>query len=213
MARPLERLFEGPNRPSRFHTERGELMPPSAWLRLPVEIARRLTRRASSGPWMVPAAVSYLGRVIESRWTVFEFGSGASTAWYAERAARVTSLEHDPAWHAEVERRLQSSGATNSDLRLTPIAAFPSAVWEMPDGSFDLIVVDGNDSDTTDRVDCVRCAISKLRPGGLLVLDDSDNPRYRAVDDLLGKWVVRRFRGMKPYPLVATETTVFRQPA
>jgi predicted O-methyltransferase YrrM len=187
-------------------------MPASAWARLPLNIAQRLTRDASSSPWMVPAAVSYLGRVIERDWTVFEFGSGASTAWYAGRAGRVTSLEHDSDWHAEVERRLRASRHDNWDLRLRPISDFPSAVRELPDETLDLVVVDGDDGDDTDRVDCIRASLSKVRPGGLLVLDDSDNPRYRDADDLLRGWDVRRFRGMKSQPLVATETSVFRRP-
>ena len=38
----------------------------------------------------------------------------------------------------------------------------------------DVIAVDGRD-----RVNCVKHAMPKLKPGGVLVLDDSHRPRYR----------------------------------
>jgi hypothetical protein len=108
------RASEG--RVTRFHTERGELMPPSAWLRVPQALWVRVTSGGSNKPWMVPSAVSHLAQIISKDWNVFEFGSGWSTLWYAERSGTVTSVEHDPRWYDLVRLRLRDQGISNCDV-------------------------------------------------------------------------------------------------
>jgi hypothetical protein len=52
----------------------------------------------------------------------------------------------------------------------------------------------------------------KLTCGGLLVLDGSDRPAYRRVDRVLDSWPRRVFVGLKPYPLTASATAIYRRP-
>src|SRR5512143_3931277 len=49
-------------------------------------------------PWMTYSAIEFLTRRVRKDLTVFEFGCGASTLWWAARVARVVSVEHDPGW-------------------------------------------------------------------------------------------------------------------
>lgn len=195
-------------RPTRFHTERGELMPLGAWLRLPGACLRRVRGSGDEAPWIVPACVSYLAGEIGKHWRVLECGAGGSTAWFARRAGAVTSLEDDPSWHERVRKRLELDGLASCELRLVPRNRFPDAVAATADEGFDLVVVDG-----AERVACVAAAVPKLRPDGLLVLDDSDRAEYGAVDEMLRGWPVRRFVGVRPFPLAASETSVYRKAA
>ena len=194
------------SRPSRFHTARRRLMPANAFLELPRMLAARASSSAS-GPWMVPAAVAYLERTIRPDWAVLELGSGASTRWYAERAGRVISIEHDPAWRDRVSAELAGHGLRNCEVRLVDAPLFADTVRAEPDGAFDLVVVDG-----AERMACLAAAKQKVKDGGYLVLDDSDWPEHHVADDVLAGWEVRRFVGVKPFPLLAVETTVYRKP-
>jgi hypothetical protein len=85
---------------------------------------------------------------------------------------------------------------------------FATTITAFPDESFDLVLVDGRD----ERVGCIESAAPKLRHGGLLVLDESDRPAYRCVDRVLGDWPRRAFIGLKPCPLAASETAIYRRP-
>lgn len=199
-------------RVTRFHTERGQLMPWAAWLRLPGALWARAISRTGDTPWMVPAAVSYLAHVMRPDWNVFEFGSGSSTVWYAARSGRVTSVEHDPRWYDLVRQRLDERVTGNCDLRLVDLKAFPKCMEGCEDDTFDLVIVDGSEEGEGDRLSCVASSAPKVKQGGYLVLDDCDQAAYRGADALLVRWAVRRFVGVKPYPLMAVETSIYQRP-
>lgn len=128
-------------RPSLHHTARGP-MPLGAWLRLP---AARLRARSGSHPerpWIVPAAIGWLGRRMRRDWSVLELGSGRSTVWYAERAKSVLSFEDNEEWAARGRELLAERRLEGAEVREIPIGRFIPAVAELPDASFDLVVVD-----------------------------------------------------------------------
>lgn len=125
---------------------------------------------------------------------VFEYGSGASTVWLGHRSAEVHSVEHDPGF-AAVMRDVLDGGSPQAtvELHLVPPerAARPmtrsgrrgedgvdytqyAQTVEKVGGVFDLIVIDGRA-----RVACLEAARSHLAPGGLIVFDDAQRPRYR----------------------------------
>jgi hypothetical protein len=210
--RNVASLIGAPGRVTRFHTERGQLMPLSAWLALPQNLWLRATETYTTSPWMVPAAVRYLDRLIQPDWRVLEFGAGASTAWYAARAGWLLSLENDVGWFQEVHQSLERAGVRNVELRQSDISQYPDVGQSLEDESLDLVVVDGTDSDAASRVDCIKAVGNKVRQLGYIVLDDSDNVRYRLVETVLKNWPVKKFQGMKPFPLVATETSIYQRP-
>jgi hypothetical protein len=201
-----------PGAKSRFHTERDEVMPLAAFAEIPRLVRDRIQRVQPTTPWIASSAVRELDRVLQRDWDLLEIGSGRSTVWYAERVRSVVSLEHDPGWHREVSSSLADRGITNVDLRLRDVAEFRDEVRTFPDGSFDVIIIDSGDEadpDTAGRVGLVGESRDKVRPLGLMVLDNSDRRRYRRVDNEMSAWHVTRFVSLQVTPLTASETSIY----
>jgi hypothetical protein len=120
-------------------------------------------------PWYTYPAIEYLKQLDFSRSSVFEYGSGNSTLFWASRAARVVSVEDDPEWY-----RLRAPDTPrNCELILqTDLNDYPRAIRQSG-MRFDVIVVDGAARGRT-RLKCSREALAHLREGGMIILDNSD---------------------------------------
>jgi len=149
----------------------------------PVQYAEDVWRKGE--PYLAPSAVAYLEEVITPSSKVFEWGAGGSTIWLAKRVAKVVSIEHQLDWYKKLRVRLANEHIDNVDLEFISLAFYPvySQAILGYDFHFDLVLVDGRD-----RVECIRSAIPKVRPGGFLVLDNSDRPRYEPGIALLSDW-------------------------
>jgi predicted O-methyltransferase YrrM len=184
----------------------------SGWLRYPGAWLRAKTGRTPERPWIVPAAIGWLRRRIRSDWSILELGSGRSTVWFARRAGRVISFEDDEFWYDRTLARLAELGFVNVDLRLRPVEDLTKEVEGLPDGAFDLVVVDFLEAPQVTRIDALKPAMKRVQPGGYLLLDDSDRPGYAPAYGLLAGWRERRFTGIKDEWPEACETTIFRRP-
>ncbi len=149
-------------------------------------------------PWLVFAAIDVLDRMDLRGARVFEYGSGGSTLYWLKRGASCVSIEHNPAWYAMLSERLGS--AADVDYRLVlPVPGDPGAdpsdpdayasdevshrglnfrdyctqIDEFSDKSFDIVVIDGRA-----RTSCIKHAASKVRRGGLLIVDNDERPHY-----------------------------------
>jgi predicted O-methyltransferase YrrM len=198
-------------RASRFHTARGP-MPLSAWLRLPAVQLRARLGRVPERPWIVPAAIGWLARRMRRDWRVVELGSGRSTVWYAKRAGSVVSFEDNADWAARGREALRDAGLDNAEIRTAPVEEFTRELAGLDDASCDLLVVDFLESPQAERIDAVRVGREKVRPGGYLLLDDSDRPAYAGADEVLAGWKRRRFAGVKDEWPQAVETAIYRRP-
>ncbi|MFT3865055.1 MAG: class I SAM-dependent methyltransferase [Solirubrobacterales bacterium] len=162
---------------------------------------------------MSEPVVRWLEGAIRSDWSILELGSGASSVWFASLGGRLLSLEHDPDWYRSSKADIEAAGVTNADLSLCPRQEFTKRLGELEGDSFELVVVDHLDGEGLDRARSVELVHSLVKPGGYLLLDDSDRPRYGGVDAVLSGWERRRFVGLKGYPpAFAVESTVFRRP-
>lgn len=146
---------------------------------------------------------------------VFEWGSGSSTMWLADRAAEVTSVEHDSEWADYLEPIVPPQ----VDLRRVPAVPMAEPVTgsqkpgfegldftdyvraiDAVDGQFDLIIVDGRA-----REACFAAALDRLAPDGVLLFDDVSRARYRdAIDAPRRPMEVEWTRGLAPtipYPV------------
>lgn len=209
------RLMRGPHDPGtragRFHTVRGP-MGLSGWLRYPAAWWRARRGSTPERPWIVPAAIGWLRRRIRSDWSVLELGAGRSTVWFARRAGRVISFEDNEFWAEQTRGRLREVGLENVELRQLAVEGFAAEVDTLPHGSFDLVVVDFLEAPAVTRIDVLKPAMKKVRPGGMMLLDDSDRPGYAEAFELLAGWRFRKFVGVKDGWPEACETGVFHRP-
>jgi SAM-dependent methyltransferase len=209
------RLMRGPHDPGtragRFHTVRGP-MGLSGWLRYPAAWWRARRGSTPERPWIVPAAIGWLRRRIRSDWSVLELGAGRSTVWFARRAGRVISFEDNEFWAEQTRGRLREVGLENVELRQLAVEGFAAEVDTLPDGSFDLVVVDFLEAPAVTRIDVLKRAMERVKPGGLLLLDDSDRPGYAEAFELLAGWRFRKFVGVKDGWPEACETGIFHRP-
>lgn len=116
-------------------------------------------------PWYTYPAIEFINQLDFTGKTVFEFGSGFSTLFWAARAKRVVSVENDAEWYRIVREQLPA----NCELLLeTDLDRYADAITQYPEG-FDVIVVDGGS-----RRKCCLQALNALKKGGVIVLDNSD---------------------------------------
>lgn len=178
-------------------------------------------------PWWTYGAIAEVEQHLAGlggRARVFEYGSGASSVWLGRRAGEVHSVEHHAGFAGVMRRVLAEAGLTDvvelievppagSEHPVVPsgrrgeagrdYAAYVASIDDVP-GEFDLVVVDGRA-----RVACMQAASRRLAPGGIILFDDTQRPRYRAGMEASGL-DVRRIRGWVPSLPYPRETAVLR---
>ncbi len=184
----------------------------AGWIRLPAAKLRARFGKTPERPWIVPQAIGWLGRRMRKDWEVVELGSGRSTLWLGRHAGRVIAYEDNPWWIGRAREMIHGSGLENVEIRERPITAYADELAALADDSIDLLVIDFLESPEAERIDAVRAGMTKVRPGGLLLLDDSDRPSYAGAYELLSDWRERRFTGVKDEWPEACETAIFRRP-
>jgi len=135
-------------------------------------------------PWISDRAVRFCETSLTTKMSGLEWGSGRSTAWFGRRLKRLVSVEHAAAWHQRINEKIKAAGLDHVDYRLIPLdhpveapthreyAELPryvKVIEEFPDASLDFVVVDGHY-----RQACIRAALPKLKPGGLLLVDNTN---------------------------------------
>lgn len=198
---------------SRFHDEKGQFALKSisdfADLLASAEtyVLGRLGYRRRL-PWITFKALRFLKKCVNPSSKVFEWGSGMSTLWWETRTAQVFSVENNERWF----RRIKSLSNGNAEIRLrTDPVAYVDTIKEFPAEFFDVIVIDG-----IERLKCFNTALGRLRPGGLLVVDNTDMDRItkgdlHTIDALIRndkRLSVHQFSGWVPCRLSPQETSI-----
>jgi len=125
-------------------------------------------RRHPNAPWLSRAMVEILGNWLKPGDRGLEWGSGRSTIWFAERAGYLVSVEHNPGWYQRVTAELKRKGLQNVEYHLCEEPRqYCSVAEKFPLGSFDFVLVDGEERDQ-----CALAAISLVKPGGIVVVDN-----------------------------------------
>lgn len=119
-------------------------------------------------PWLTERANALLAEMLKPEHLGFEWGSGRSTIWFGKRIKHLISIEDSSVWYERVVRMIKEAGLYNIELKHLTGEKYYTAINDFPDGSFDFILVDG-----TWRGICAMSAINKVKPGGLLVLDNA----------------------------------------
>lgn len=158
-------------------------------------------------PWLADEAVDALHALVKPGWRVFEWGSGGSTLFFLDRGAHVVSVEHWEPWaHTVAEHTDPNEHGSRLVLQAIPADGNAPAGHDpanylrctSTDGkdyrryveymttvypvahTFDLVLVDGRA-----RPACAWAAVHRMKPGGFIVLDDSQRLHYQPVQQAL----------------------------
>ena len=155
-------------------------------------------------PWMNYPVIDFLEHRLHRDMKLFEYGSGFSTSFYAKRVSHVSSVEYDLAWFEQV-----NSAIPDNVTLIYHEQDVDGAYCRAIQGSgerYDVVIVDGRD-----RVNCVMQSIPALSESGVIILDDSERPRYADAFTyaLEHGFRIMEFEGLKPTKLKPAKTSIF----
>lgn len=155
-------------------------------------------------PWVTYSFIDFIKGRLNQHLTVFEFGSGNSTLFYAKYAGVVVSVEHDREWYDKII----GTKPENAEIIFCELIA-DGDYCRMPlkvEETFDIIIVDGRD-----RVNCCKQAVSAVSENGVIVLDDSEREFYKEGIDFMKSKGFKElsFSGISPGLFYRKSTSVF----
>ena len=155
-------------------------------------------------PWVTYSFIDFIKERLTKQHTVFEFGSGNSTYFYAKYAGKVVSVEHDKEWYDKVLK----TNPENSELILCELVR-DGDYCRMPltlPATFDVVIIDGRD-----RVNCCMQALDAVSESGIIVLDDSERDFYKEGINFLieNGFKELSFSGISPGLFYRKSTSVF----
>lgn len=155
-------------------------------------------------PWVTYSFIDFIRDRINKTQHIFEYGSGSSTIFYAERAGKVTSVEHDQGWFDKVK----GTSPANAEMIFCALQRDGEYARKatLLDQKFDIIIVDGRD-----RVNCCKYSLAALSADGVIVLDDSEREVYEPARALLKDKGFKEisFSGISPGLFYEKATSVF----
>lgn len=129
----------------------------------------RYQRRHPADPWLTPEAIRFIAAYLQETDCALEVGSGRSTAWIGSRVRSLTSIESNQSWFERVGHMLDEAGLRERvDLvYAVDASSHLQTIGVLPDRSLDFCLIDGKHRGAT-----AVAALPKMKPGGLLVVDD-----------------------------------------
>jgi len=183
--------------------------------------------------WINYKAQEFLIDYVKPGMKVFEYVIGGSTFFFLANNCALHTVEHNAEYYEKMLARLKGNkGNFLHDLKLPEVSepqiehdpsdpdlchssdypgytftAYRDVILSYPDSTFDLVMIDGRA-----RTSCLKAAIKKVKPGGIIVLDNSDRSYY--TENLLNHLSGFRaaiFRGPTPGLLHWETTTIYEK--
>ena len=151
---------------------------------------------ASTGfPWINYVIIQFLHRYLKPNMRVLEFGAGGSSVFFLKREIILFSIEHEESWLIKVReiipKKYLKNWTPNLILQSDPNNEIPKVneyldpIKLILDSSIEIALIDGRH-----RVECIKRVIAKIKPGGCLILDNSDRPQYAKAYEILSTWTL-----------------------
>lgn len=164
----------------RYTRSRDSYCVKTGYLRSMIE-GKPVDKDGSPIPWMNYCAIKFLEERFSNNMSLFEYGSGFSTRFYAQNVKSVVSVEHDKKWFDMLREDTPANcEVLYAEYNQEMMGGEYSQTVKKLNEKFDIIVVDGRD-----RVNCVNASITALTKEGVIILDDSSRERYRKAFDLM----------------------------
>lgn len=188
-------------------------------------------------PWLTFTAIDFISGKTRPTDRVFEYGGGGSTLFFLSRVAEVVTVEHDPHWFQMLQQEIKSrypgwgghlvmpeSPVDTGNLDISNPGHYKSNDPAFPDATFrsyssfianfsneyfDLVLIDGRA-----RTSCIAHALSKVKRGGYLALDNAERQYYlkynsQALKD--GFRLVLDDTGPVPYSPYFSKTSIWQR--
>lgn len=155
-------------------------------------------------PWFTYPSIDFISERLTGSMKVFEFGSGNSTLFFANKVQGIISLEHNKEWFEII------SGTLPSNSKIYFVHPKTLEAYMRPllssDHKYDVIIIDG-----LFRNECLTKSLDYLNESGVLILDDSERVEY---SDGINKVLLENFRqldfwGISPGYLYKKATSIF----
>jgi hypothetical protein len=177
------------------------------WLRSMISRRRPLSFLI---PWLTFDAIRAIRPKISERWTIFEFGSGHSTLYWAELGAKVVSVENNHAWYELLLRNIRAN--SRAGIRLIFAGdkfSYVTSIDSCGEKDFDMVLVDG-----AFRRDCIIAAVRHVKAGGYLIVDNTDWHWFQEqpIEGIPEGWKRCVHPGYAPMMGHRSETTVWVRP-
>jgi hypothetical protein len=155
-------------------------------------------------PWVTYSFIDFIKPRLTKDLTIFEYGSGNSTLFYAKNVRRVVSVEHDEAWFHKIVKE-KAENAEMIFCKLDTDGDYSKKAASLGE-KFDIIIVDGRD-----RVNCCKYGVDALTEKGVIVLDDSERESYHGARVFLLQQGFKElsFSGISPGLFYEKATSVF----
>ncbi len=189
-------------------------------------------------PWISFKAQGILRDLVSPNFKIFEFGGGGSTLFFCQLAEHVVTVEDSENWFNKLKEFVRIKNISNwegiwvesekmtdatnlsyknpadfvsraKDMRGRSFEKYVRTIDRFPLNYFDLIIVDGRA-----RPSCIHCSISHLKPGGYLVVDNTEREYYLApfLNIIQNEFdIVFDDRYPTPYTPDFTKTTILRK--
>lgn len=153
-------------------------------------------------PWLTYPFIAFIEERLQPQMSLFEYGSGNSTHWWATRVARVVACEHDKDWYEKIAPGLPA----NVNYVFSDLDGGYTEVIAQYQSEFDIVVIDGRE-----RVRCAHNTLPALKQDGVVIWDNTDREKYRPGCDFLKDAGFRRidFYGMAPILPQLSCTSIF----
>ena len=155
-------------------------------------------------PWNTYPFLSFIEPRLKHEFNVFEYGSGNSTIWYAQKVNSVIAVEHNKEWYEKVKLMLPQnakvvlSSETDSTIYSNEISKIGN--------KYHIIIVDG-----IFRNESLASSLEHLTDDGVVVFDDTERDDYNVSFKVLKEKGFRRldFRGMHGITSGSNITSIF----
>jgi len=152
-------------------------------------------------PWYTYPAIEYINQINLKDKTIFEYGTGNSSLYFAKKAKRVISVEDNKEWFEKINK----NNTTNLKIFFEEEKNNYLNSIKKTNEKFDIIVIDANY-----RLECCHKIKNSLKEDGIVILDNSDRHPDCAsyLRDELGL-IEMDFHGFGPINCYTWTTSIF----
>jgi len=155
-------------------------------------------------PWNTYPFLSFIEQRLKHEFNVFEYGSGNSTIWYAQKVSSIIAIDHNKEWYEKVKEILPQNAEVllSSD---TDANMYSNEISKLGN-KYNIIIVDG-----IFRNESLAASLDYLKDDGVVVFDDTERDDYNVSFKLLKEKGFKRldFRGMRGITSIINTTSIF----